>query len=389
MTSLKNYFIIASLIIVSSSVKSQQVKSTKTEISFSKLEEQDFSFLKKSLQNKQIVLIGESSHGVLEFGEFKKKTVAFLVDSLGFSAVFIESGFSDILKWTEDERNSDSLIYALFPVWHTNTYLEMLQYLKKKGVKIFGIDPQNSSRFFYEFPYRQLIKIDKDLATSFYKIDKEWSKAYSKPVSQWDSSFYASQRQAIDTYASILSKLNRENVNDLFLKKVIENRLRMAKAVAKNPDMFHRDSIMKENVDWLLKNVLTEEDKVIILSHNVHIAKEKSMNVGYLGFLINKQYGDKTFAIAQYFASGKSLNNRRELVVMPAPAKNSLESYLNQLENNYQIFDMNNESLPKQIFDRKINTYYMGGIMTQSLILSENFDMIFTVRNGNHPTYID
>lgn len=362
-------------------------------IDFEDLGKQNFSFLKESLKNKQFVLIGESAHGVKEFGEFKMKAVSYLVDSLGFSTILIESGFSDLLKWkTNAQANNDSLIYSLFPIWHTESYLKLFQHLNNKQVNIYGIDPQNSSRFFRDFPFEQLLKIDKKLASVFYEIDKEWSKAYSQPMTSWDSSFYKIQKNAIAVYDKALKEVsvgtNLDSKNQLLLKRILENRLKMAKNVDKNVDMFHRDSIMKENIDWLLMNVLSKDEKVIILSHNTHLAKESSFHIGYLGELMDKSYSKKIFVIGQYFASGNFADNKREHLKMKEPERNSFEYYLSQFKSAYQIFSLYNRELPKNIFDKKINTYYMGGVI-QNLNLSQNYDMIFSVKSAHPPIFVD
>lgn len=391
---LGNYLIVICLILFFYNLRGQEADAKPSIISYDNMDIKNFSFLRESANNKRFVLIGESTHGVEEFGEFKMKSVEFLIDSLGFSSVLIESGFSDILKWTEKgKENYDSLIFSLFPIWHTNSYLKMFRFLKEKKVKIYGIDPQNSSKYFRDFPYEQLMKIDKNIANAFYEMDKEWSKAYSKPFSLWDSSFYATKRKAIDTYDRILKKIYEGHTNKssdyLFLERILENRLSMARNIKISADMFHRDSIMKDNVDWLVRNILEENEKVIILSHNAHVAKEKSFDIGYLGYLMSKEYDNNIFIIGQYFESGKFVNNKRELLTMPEPVKNSFESYLGQLKNEYHIFNLHSKTIPQKVFNKKINTYYMGGAMIQNFILSENYDMIFTVKHANPPIFID
>ena len=102
-----------------------------------------------------------------------------------------------------------------------------------------------------------------------------------------------------------------------------------------------------------------------------------------------KEYEDKIFIIGQYFESGEFVNNRRELSKMPQPAKNSFESYLGQFKTGYQVFDLHNKNIPQKIFNTKIKTYYMGGAIIQNFNLSKNYDMIFTVKHGSPPTFID
>jgi erythromycin esterase len=371
------------------SIKAQIALDSSFQKNLVSISSENFSFLKKNLEDKQIILIGESSHGVQEFGEFKKEMVKYLVDSLGFSTVFIESGMSDICKWTSSEQNVyDSLVYSLFPIWQTNTYVEMFKYFQEKKVKVFGIDPQNSSKYFRDFPYEQLLKIDTGMAKSFYIIDKEWSNAYSKPISPSDSTVYQAQKRAIIMYELILDKLNNnkdsfsEPKDYLFLKRIFANRLSMARAFNKSPDYFHRDSIMETNVTWIMNNILTTEDKIIILSHNSHVARYKNMNVGYMGELMWKQFNNKMLIIAQYFESGNFVNIRHEIHSVPPPLNNSFEAYLSSFNSEYNLFDMHNSSLPKKIFNKKIITYYMGGPIKQELILSKNYDLIFTVKHA-------
>lgn len=384
-----NFFLFIALINCSFCANAQTESNTRFQVDISEIDSKNFTCLKKYLENKRIVLIGESSHGVFEFGEFKKETVKYLVDSLGFSTVFIESGLSDIYKWTSGDRNIyDSLVYSIFPIWHTSSYIEMFKFLKEKNIKVFGIDPQNSSKYFADFPYEQLCKINPEIAEKFYTVDKEWSRAYSKPILFWDSITYQVQKKAIIAYESVLDEIEKNILSFsvrkdyLFLKRILENRLSLAKAFNKSADYFHRDSIISKNVDWLLENVLATNDKVIILSHNSHVAKEKNMNVGYLSNLMCKQYDDKMFVIAQYFASGEFVDMSGKINNIPLPIKNSFEAYLGIFKNNYNLFDTHNLGLPKKIFNRKIISYYMGGPIIQELNLSKNYDLIFTVKHA-------
>lgn len=382
------------LVLSFSIIRAQELNTKKFAIHMDEMESQSFSFLKESIGNKRYVLIGESTHGVREFGELKRKSVEFLVDSMGFSTILIESGLSDLLKWTTNEKESnDSLIYALFPIWHTSSYLQLFQFLKKEQVKIFGIDPQNSSRYFRDFPYEELKKVNENIAMSFYEVDREWSKTYSKPISLWDSSFNITKQKAINIYELALREVfelgTNKSIEYLFLQKILQNRLSMAKNINASPDMFHRDSIMKDNIDWLLNTVLEKNEKVIILSHNAHVAREKSFDIGYLGSLMSKDYNDKIFIIGQYFESGNFTNNKRDTIKMPPPEKNSFEAYLSQFKTEYQIFNLQSKFIPKEIFNKKIKTYYMGGAMVQNFNLSRNYDMIFTVKHANPPIFID
>jgi erythromycin esterase len=370
-------------------IKAQIASDSSFQKGFMNISSENFSYLKKRLEDKQIILIGECSHGVHEFGEFKKEIVKYLVDSLRFSTVLIESGMSDIYKWTSSYQNNyDSLVYSIFPIWQTTSYMEMFKYIQEKKVKVFGIDPQNSSKYFREFPYEQLFKIDTVLAKRFYYVDKEWSKSYSKPILSWDSTVYQTQKKAIDTYELILDRINknkstsRDSTDYLFLKRILENRLSMAKAINKSTDCFHRDSIMERNVTWIMNNILTPKDKIIILSHNSHVAKEKNMNIGYMGDLMSKQFNDKMLVIAQYAESGYFAGITSKINSIPQPIRNSFEEYLSNLYSEYNLFDLHSPILPRKIFNKKIMTYYMGGPITQELILSKNYDLIFTVKHA-------
>ena len=74
----------------------------------------DLHFLKKSLQGKRMVLLGESSHGAAEFYRMKVRIVKFLVQEMGFEVVAFESG--------------------MFECWRANSILDQKspEYLTKK-----------------------------------------------------------------------------------------------------------------------------------------------------------------------------------------------------------------------------------------------------------------
>jgi hypothetical protein len=101
-----------------------------------------------------------------------------------------------------------------------------------------------------------------------------------------------------------------------------------------------------------------------------------------MGELMMKELNDKMFVIAQYFESGNFVDISRKIHSAPSPLKNSFEAYLSSFDSEYNLFDVHNSTSPKKIFNKKIITYYMGGPITQELILSENYDLIFTVKHA-------
>lgn len=90
---------------------------------------------------------------------------------LNFNAIFFESGISELAYVNEKKKDlsaTDMLMNSLFYVWHTETNVQLMQYIKDNNIQIFGLDHQYTSDQYSE--YIKLAGKSIDLITSTQKL---------------------------------------------------------------------------------------------------------------------------------------------------------------------------------------------------------------------------
>ncbi|MEM6524829.1 MAG: hypothetical protein AAF693_13585, partial [Bacteroidota bacterium] len=100
-------------------------------------------------QEKEVILIGEPTHGEGSFIEFNGHLVKKLVNEDQIYTIAFESGFYDL--WKASQVRSDSGLYALalrkaiYPIWASSqSFQPLLDFLveKRDSVKVLGFDFQ-------------------------------------------------------------------------------------------------------------------------------------------------------------------------------------------------------------------------------------------------------
>ena len=118
----------------------------------------DLAFMAQVLEEKPLVMLGESSHGVKEYSQAKVRMIKYLHEKLGYNVLAFESG---MFECENVQANINSLtpraamVSCLFGVWHTQTLVELFDYIKQRQsasnpLRITGFDVQASSP-----PFRQ------------------------------------------------------------------------------------------------------------------------------------------------------------------------------------------------------------------------------------------
>ncbi|GAA2691205.1 erythromycin esterase family protein [Actinoplanes palleronii] len=112
----------------------------------------DLEPLRQLLGDAQVVGIGESAHNVREYQQVRNRMTRFLVERMGFSAVALESGFSEGLtvgRWVRGEEPGDvaeiaerGLTYGFGHTAETRRWLGWLRDQHRRGgdVRFAGLD---------------------------------------------------------------------------------------------------------------------------------------------------------------------------------------------------------------------------------------------------------
>lgn len=258
----------------------------------------DLQFLKKELQEKNIVAIGEQTHDDGSSFEGRNRLIQFLISEMGYEAVLFEAGMFDVGFATESYKNSkniQSLTKSLFYFWRNaaqnQSLFTFIDSLKKQGKKIDfdGFDCKFTSR--YRLKYVDYID---SIAISYDPTLKK-NNIYIEYLNTWQ---YILKAKGIK---SAFPKISKKNVlifkqgNELVLK-TLEGKNDFAFQMVKNNDagilayanhsllslIFNkkklnklnnqRDVLMSENLNYLL-DTKYKNKKVILFGATYHFIK--------------------------------------------------------------------------------------------------------------------
>jgi erythromycin esterase len=304
---------------------------------------EDLSILKKILKDRNIVFLGENSHGVSEFTLLKSRMIRYLHDSLGFDVLAFESNAGDAYYANSKIKTSDiqtSIYNSLSSLWHTEEIVPLFNYVKrthltKSPLIISGVDFITSngsysfSRFLYEliFPlnpvYAKEIRETDSLVTHagvrgwtiFRVLSKEEKNAYYNQVDKW-LLFYSNLNDFLNKNES---KFQGDRKQDLTAAKYfIHDRIDCIYWAIKDSvymaDKFpcidqmeniadlwdrYRDYKMAQHLKFLFSTLYAGK-KIIVWAEDGHIAKRKC-RMAADSSVINHSY---TIAFLSYSGKG-------------------------------------------------------------------------------------
>jgi len=304
---------------------------------------QDLSILKKILKNKNIVFLGENSHGVSEFTLLKSRMIRYLHDSLGFDVLAFESNAGDAYYANSKIKTSDiqtSVYNSLSSLWHTEEIVPLFNYVKrthltKSPLIISGVDFITSngsysfSRFLYEliFPinpgYAKEVRETDSLVTRagvrgwtiFSLLSKEEKNASYNQIEKWllcysDLNDFLNKNE---------SKFQKDRTHDLAAAKyfiqdridcihwAIKDSVYMANnfpCIGHMENIIHlwdqyRDYKMTQHLKFLFSSLYAGK-KIIVWAENGHIAK-RECRMAADSSVLNKSY---TISFQSYSGKG-------------------------------------------------------------------------------------
>ena len=288
----------------------------------------NYSKVLKIIIDKQLVGIGECSHGIKEFSEFTASTVRFLMENGEYKAIFIENGFyatykvNKFVQGSMSILNLDSLVkYNFSPVFNTNFLKSLLIWMRQynskmndpnKKLSIWGIDMNGNNGFSELVAYLQQNKgfteiITPDVFELFNKMN-DWQNFKYRGLTR-------DQKSLLKYTISLLNK----GMNELKIKQAGKNsieeynlqilNLKIINQLYENSKinvlkwLTYRNKKMAENLFWITNNILSSK-KSILYAHNNHLDGSLKKNTG--GFIKNKLVG--YYPIAQDFIEGDIRN---------------------------------------------------------------------------------
>ncbi|MBX2842735.1 MAG: erythromycin esterase family protein [Flammeovirgaceae bacterium] len=326
--------------------------------------------LKKFIGNKNIVLMGEATHGTKEFFTMKHRMFKFLVEEMGFTLFAIEDDFAACVpinnyilygKGTGEEAMAN---FDKWP-WNSQEVLELLKWMRKYNKKTKDEDKKIK---FYGFDMQQCLKAAEALSLYFHQGNKEvdipeFSKG-SHPVN------YVLDRPTIENMEVILLEMKPANEISIEYRewKIAEHHKDMLWQKywnSQNKGKPKRDEYMAENLKWIL-DFEGKDKKVMVWTHNGHISKSG----GQMGGFLNYQFKDELYSIGFDFSSGafnskkwsENENGEIEEFTLPAFDQGYFSDVLGKLNKNYLFLDFNTSMQSPAVYDWLSQTQVIHGV---------------------------
>ncbi|MDX8367675.1 erythromycin esterase family protein [Cytobacillus sp. IB215665] len=400
-------------------LKSEHIKPIELESS----DYSDLEFLKEILEDKRVVMLGESSHGVAEYNQIKGRLIQFLHEELGYNVVAFESGLTEVGSTNEILAEIDTITAlknSLFQPWHTTKNNILFNYFKQEKstnqpINIAGFDMQAMGGLEGKSLYQLVEGIDLEYAKAIKVAEKEfYNLTVKETINKIPEDWNEKAKGLVDQYNNMLSELNNENslLSRSFdenviqlLRKSFEQRIYSLSNIFNNEE-YHtsmtgfnlRDKTMSENLVWLLEEMYPNE-KFVVWAHNAHIMKYRSKvktadnypSPIFVSFVENlpESIKEDSYIIGLYMYSGKNKGNDQEVMDVSTDHKtHSIENFLNQpgFPASFINIDIDDDTENKYWWNSEITSKYWG-VTEETFIPSEQYDGLIQIDKVNPPIY--
>ncbi len=257
----------------------------------------DINFLKERLKEKEIISLGEVTHGTAEVFNYKDRLVRFLVSQMGYKAIALESDYFAIAyidAYICGKADSITYVAGTAIMRSNHSMIEWLRHYntgKAEGQKahIYGLESRNYRNIFKQL-LTQIPMLDK---TDRGLMEAYLSKPFGSPLSKQDKKGFRSM--IVKSEFRPLSDINKHYLNML------------SQLLSYEDGRSVRDKYMAENAMWLKERAKAK--KLIVWTHNGHVAKMELYGYPTLGTHLHKRYGSKYTVIGTDFNSGKAWVN--------------------------------------------------------------------------------
>jgi len=374
----------------------------------------DFELINEWVEDKSIVAIGESSHGIGDFYSLKSEIVKYLHSELGFEVLLIEGGLGDLGLASMDMKNLSALELrnkTLYGNFRCKEIEPLFEYIKESSESISplfygGYDSQTSGNYFksrVDSICRHL-KLNIDIKQEFDNYYKMYQASFEP-----DSTNFIKYRNSFQNIVKVIkSTIEKErdflnktmNISNLELKIILRNLDLQYRAVdynyanRMNSENMHqaiiiRDKLMAENLQWIIENLYPNK-KIVVWGYNGHIQKGKS--IGYqetkmMGQYLKNVFGGDYFSIGLFAYQGKAYQHwTGESIEFENSDSTSIE-YKMKRDNYKYTF---------QKFGKKDTKNWVNGETTAleiesngivSFVPSERFDAAICIDSVGIPTF--
>lgn len=288
--------------------------------------------------NKQIIGIGESTHGTSEFTTMRHRLFKYLVEHHQFNTFFLEADYNACKRVNRyihgaDDNVDSALCNVLLWPWITKEMTLLVDWMREYNAV-------NNNKLSFIGCDMQLVEDDRSELELFFDGNEEI-------LSKIDSIFSILRNGIEKDTARVNSAFGLWNEIQTFMKgKESDDWILMENSISQwFENRFHwnfnnRDSCMAENMLFYIS--LYPDAKGIYFAHNWHVGKfrydyQKYPSAKTAGYYLNEKLGDKYYTIAQLTYQGTFnvvFYKKKEIALKPIDrvfnTKNGIEKQLYQ-----------------------------------------------------------
>jgi len=398
-------FIFLGLVFFSVPVKGQDIENdlrnnqqlSKRAIEFAP-EQFPFQHLEQWITDKQIVMLGDATHGSREFYQYRAQITQYLIEKHGFSAVIVEGNWpagqqvNQYINNTVAQSAKQALIgfNKYFPwVWRNQTLVEFVQWMKlynrgnrHQPVSFYGMDLFSLTTSItrnIELLNKHTTPLNAQFLTMYqcFSAFKNNSLEYGKHAVETPSLSCQTQAQQqlniISKQANLIN--NKADYFDLLMNskmiQAAEQYFRMT-FEAQDAEIWNiREQVMLETINDIIKQhkINNKNAKVIIWAHNSHTGDARATgmkDVGQvsLGQLLRQQFGkQQVFLMGALSYQGEVIASKNWgesgiLMKMPGAVEGSYSHLFHQLGLSRFIMDLSSLSF-STFYQRFIGVVYV------------------------------
>ncbi|RZK11095.1 MAG: erythromycin esterase family protein, partial [Flavobacterium sp.] len=270
----------------------------------------EFQKFGDGLTGVSILALGEETHGIKEFMDFRGTLIRHLVTDLGYKNIILEADFSGchyLNKYVQGGKidKYQALLSAAYGIWNTQEFLNTIEWLRSYNLKqdpsnrvaIYGADMQKTVPAAYLST--GVMKLQKPITSKAKEGLKALLNSYNNTSNEdrrnliqlqneieAEISLYPDTSIIAQDFQTVIQSIEWLNADNWYKKEIV------------------RDKYMATNVEWIYER--EPNKKIIFLAHNLHISKNPVYNdIERAGNFLRKKFMEKYYALGFSFYTGK------------------------------------------------------------------------------------
>ena len=295
----------------------------------------DIEFLREMVGDARIVALGENTHGTRDFFEMKFRILRFLVEEMGFNTFAMESSWPearlvDRYVRTGESDSAQALVWLGFLVWHTETVLAMLEWMREHNerggeIGFHGFDMQNPFMAVRNV-VQYLAEVDPPRASEVRVLLECVLNQYREQTDAYRAECGESLEEARELLLADRQKYEAATGEDEFEVALQSLRIAIQFHLHVSGEQY-RDKSMAENTEWISRRI-GPEGRMVLWAHNYHVSTMPETQGGYL----RETFGDDMIVLGFTHERGSltAFDSRGNQFVydLDPPVAESVEHYL-------------------------------------------------------------